>query len=405
MGKPADISGQKFNRLLAVEYAHTTRHGQRMWRCVCDCGKDSFATASTLRRGDVKSCGCLHTDVMRVRNTTHGGSQSGTYSSWKSMLSRCDDKQHIGFHNYGGRGITICDRWRSFVAFHEDMGDRPKGLTIERIDNSGNYELGNCRWATRKEQCNNRRGNALLTHGGETLTVSQWADRIGCPAGTLVRRLGAGWDDSATVTTPVDARYRRAKHPEKDVSTRMLTHGGETLLDEEWSRRLGGKGTLVRGRIAIGWTVERAVTTPADTRCHWHDLSRRTVTHGGETLTVAEWSLRLGGCKDLVASRLESGWSEERAVTVPVDPYPTITHAGETLTMGEWSRRLGGTKILVRARIDKGWDEVRAVTTPCKPYRPRAAPRRPATDGSHRALPPHAAARISCVLADDGGGR
>jgi hypothetical protein len=205
------------------------------------------------------------------------------------------------------------------------------------------------------------------------------------------------------ITKPIDARCRRSAHPEHDVAGKLITHGGETLLDEEWSRRLGGKDTLVRGRIATGWTVERAVTTPVDARCHWHDLPRRTITHAGETLTVAEWSLRLGGCKDLVASRLESGWSEERAVTVPVDPYPTITHAGETLTMGEWSRRLGGTKILVRARIDNGWDEVRAVTTPCKPYRPRAAPRRPATEGPPRALPPLAAARISCALADDGG--
>ncbi len=166
--------------------------------------------ASMVRNGYTQSCGCLRSAGNR---RTHGQSQvnhskpTRTYVAWLNMKARCDNTKHTGFHNYGGRGIRYCERWLSFEAFHADMGDCPANGTLEREDNSGNYEPGNCRWATHREQCVNKRTNRYIEFNGETLAMSQWADRLHLPYMTLFHRLKRGMPLERALQSKVYSRW------------------------------------------------------------------------------------------------------------------------------------------------------------------------------------------------------
>lgn len=161
-----NLAGQRFDRLTAL-YVLPERAGKRVvWLCRCDCGNESSVRSSNLTCKQVTSCGCKVYEMARERalkrNLVHGHNtvkqKSPTWNSWNAMLKRCSQPNHRSYPDYGGRGITVCERWRSdFRNFLADMGERPAGTTIDRRDNNGNYELGNCRWATRSEQQRNRR--------------------------------------------------------------------------------------------------------------------------------------------------------------------------------------------------------------------------------------------------------
>ena len=164
MSTAKDMIGESFGRLTVIARAFTGKP-QAEWYCECECGETVIARGDHLRLGRISSCGCFRREHGRSVGgiTTHGESYSLAYSSWRAMLKRCTDESHISYKDYGGRGITVCDQWRaSFENFFSDMGDRPEGTTLDRIDNDGNYQPGNCRWADAKTQRSNQRPRPWL---------------------------------------------------------------------------------------------------------------------------------------------------------------------------------------------------------------------------------------------------
>lgn len=156
MRKKTDLRKQKFGRLTAIKIVEKTKSGNR-WLCSCECGNKTIVVSSELRRGSTKSCGCLRKELSKIKSTTHGLSYTPEYVSWCRMRSRCLDKSHSKYKDYGGRGITVCERWLDMKNFYLDMGKRPDGLTLERINNDKGYSPDNCEWATMRTQCHNRR--------------------------------------------------------------------------------------------------------------------------------------------------------------------------------------------------------------------------------------------------------
>lgn len=194
MPKAMDLTGMRSGRLVAIEDVGKSRQGKRLWKCICDCGCEIVTISVSLANGKTRSCGCLHRDVVseiarngnRERFATHGLTGTPEHQVWLSMIKRCRNLRSVQYPDYGGRGIAVCDRWsESFESFLEDMGTRPTSKhTIDRIDNDGNYEPGNCRWATMTEQARNRRSNRLFEIGGEVKCLVEWCEqfRVNYPA-------------------------------------------------------------------------------------------------------------------------------------------------------------------------------------------------------------------------------
>lgn len=177
----------------------------RLSVCRCNCGTSRTVSNSDLRRGKSISCGCHRREI----NTSHGMSSVPEYRTWIRIWRRCTDTKAKQFKDYGGRGIRVCDRWKQFDAFFSDMGERPSPQhEIDRIDNDGNYEPSNCRWATKHVQSRNKRSNRIITIGGVSRTVSDWAEINGISRATIFTRLFAGWPEVEAVVTPVGVRHR-----------------------------------------------------------------------------------------------------------------------------------------------------------------------------------------------------
>ena len=156
-----DMAGQRFGRLTVLGYVGKTKDRKSLWRCVCDCGRETVTMGRHMRSGHSNSCGCYAKDRVRETKTVHGhkpkAGKSPTYATWLCMVQRCTRENWHAYHRYGGRGVTVCERWASsFENFLADMGERPDGMTLDRINVDGHYEPGNCRWATAQEQARNK---------------------------------------------------------------------------------------------------------------------------------------------------------------------------------------------------------------------------------------------------------
>ena len=200
MAKGPDHIGARFGRLTVIGRAESDKNGNSRWHCVCDCGNKSTPLGQSLRSGVTVSCGCYAVEVNRARTTTHGVSSTAAYKAWHGMIQRCTNPSHHKWPRYGGRGIKVCEQWLTYEGFVADMGARPDGMTIDRINNDGNYEPGNCRWATQLTQGNNRGNNRVVEIGGESLTMSEAVRKAGLNLSTVRWRLRNGWPIEKAIT-------------------------------------------------------------------------------------------------------------------------------------------------------------------------------------------------------------
>jgi len=206
-----DIIGDKFGRATVVKY-----EGYTKVTCLCDCGNSFVTTKGNLVNNRTKSCGCIRKELSGNRNKTHGMSGTKIYRVYTTMKERCSNPNCAKFPMYGGRGITVCSRWRdSFENFYADMGDAPEGYSIDRIDNSKGYSPDNCRWASRITQANNTRTNRKYSYNGITLSVSEWSRKTGIDRVTISQRIKRGWSIESALTTEVK---------EKKCLITQLTH-------------------------------------------------------------------------------------------------------------------------------------------------------------------------------------
>jgi len=197
-----EMAGQKFGRLLVLSRAASDPKGNARWLCSCDCGNSKSVLGQSLRIGVTVSCGCYHSEAVSKRARTHGSSATRGYGAWSGMIQRCTNPNSKKWHRYGGRGIEVCAQWRTYEGFHADMGDRPDWASIDRINNDGNYEPSNCRWATAREQQNNMSTNHHISVCGDVMTIAEAGRRFGVKTETIRGRIRSGWAEDRAAQQP-----------------------------------------------------------------------------------------------------------------------------------------------------------------------------------------------------------
>ncbi len=177
---------------------------RRYWRCRCSCGKLHTARQDALLSGKIRSCGHLQREyaLSGDAHRSHGMSETPIWHTWKSMLRRCEEVGHKDYPNYGGRGISVCERWHTFENFYADMGDKPDGMSIERTHNEEGYSPDNCVWATKQEQNRNTRSTHFVVVGGRKTSLAEAVEQSGLPYHTVKSRIYRGWSIEDALTTP-----------------------------------------------------------------------------------------------------------------------------------------------------------------------------------------------------------
>lgn len=273
--KAIDLTDQRFERLVAREYE---RRGKTLWwRCDCDCGASVWVRSQDLRRKSTRSCGCLQEETRRLTLIKHGHTANGNYTAewktWNGIVGRTSsgNANDANYRKYGARGVRMCDGWRlDFEKFFRDLGPKPgPNFSVDRIDNARGYECGscddckargatpNCEWRTYRDQALNRRTTRWITYQGRTMCMKDWANELGVHPALILRRLQRGWDVERALTEPAGEQHLPPPEPTR------LTFNGETLTLTEWSERLGVALGTLQARVKRGWSTERVLTAPS----------------------------------------------------------------------------------------------------------------------------------------------
>lgn len=264
MGKKSDLSGMRFGRFTVVEFHSNNKHNQTMWRCRCDCGNERIVCVGNLNYGVSKSCGCLKSEKLLESITKHGLHNTREYKIWKKMRQRCRNPLDPAYPDYGGRGILVCKRWDDFSNFIADMGTCPDlTLSIDRFpNNDGNYEPGNCRWATRTEQARNKRSNHIIKTSDGKMSIAEAAERNAMPYARLKARLELGWKVIDAVREPGRQHsYKRIEGAEHIGKVIFLPHGGRRYSIAEASKCFNVGIRTLLWRLHHGWSIEKALKT------------------------------------------------------------------------------------------------------------------------------------------------
>lgn len=262
LGNSKDLTGIQINRLTVLEYlgaivsvspSRRTPQIKRYYACVCTCGKKIISPYSLLRSKKTKSCGCIKKEVTIDRNYKHGYSvrkgKHPLYGTWMNMKNRCENPNYEYKDYY--KNISVSSEWRdSFETFLKDMGEKPKGYTLDRIDNTKGYSKENCRWASWYTQANNSRKNKIVTFKGESKTVAVWARELNLNYNKLLSRLTKGWTVEDAFTIPYEDKTIEFKGERKTIT--------------EWARHLKIAPTTLRNRLSKGWDIEDALSSTVD---------------------------------------------------------------------------------------------------------------------------------------------
>ncbi len=265
-----DLVGQQFGRLTVVALAEIKdRH--TFFLCQCSCGTKRVVLGTNLQSGHTQSCGCLNKDSIRdqgnkwraspafARRTVyqkHGKYKTTTYRSWIAMKGRCLNPRSHAYSQYGGRGITVCERWLVFENFLADMGERPKGLSIERRDNDKGYHKKNCYWGTRKQQMRNRSCTLRVDWEGQLVPLSELCEQLGINYRTAYARLADGKTLEEVLSKKKGCFFR-----DNNPRQRYLTYKGQTKRMRDWAEEFGIKVPTLSNRIKLGWSMEKALNT------------------------------------------------------------------------------------------------------------------------------------------------
>lgn len=242
-----DLVGRTFGRLTVLAFAGRRKDGggDSLWKCVCTCGKISTPHGYSLKCGGAQSCGCQIREGLLQFNITHGMSGTPEYRTWAAIHTRCYNKKEFNYPDYGGRGIKVCERWRGahgFANFFTDMGVRPsKEHSLDRFpDNNGPYAPGNCRWATKEQQANNKRTTIWVELSGKRVSLKEACQAVGANYSTVIRRMWKGISFHDAVTKPLRPRNAR------QIAAK--------------ARAVGLKPQTVYARLRTGWTIEKALS-------------------------------------------------------------------------------------------------------------------------------------------------
>lgn len=301
--KLIDLSNQRFGRWLVLERDLTVEQKTGIdpkWICICDCGVTRSVSGSRLKDGGSKSCGCLAKEVA----TKHGMRHSSEYSSWLGMRARVKENYRQSQY-YAQKGIDIDPRWNnSFEEFYKDMGNKPSSdYSIDRVDNSKGYWKENCRWANNTQQSRNRVIATKVIYKDEEYNIGDLADKFSLTSRVLYDRVfDLGWDIEKALTTPVITQ-----------NSVYLTYKGVTKKQAEWEKELGFKNNLIGKRLALGWSVEKAIETSSIINPNRSNATYYTINN--TTKRLCDWCKHFNISATLFNNRLKKGMSVEEAFT------------------------------------------------------------------------------------------